>query len=94
MSTTTTTPLSADDLRKLQHMLGATPGHHPKRTWGFRNRYATSGGEALESMRRMEALGLVELRGVSNDMHYFQATEAGCRAAGLVGKQIKNALEE
>lgn len=87
--------LAADDLRKLQHMLGATPGNYPKTKWGFRNYYATSGGPATEAMKRMEAQGLVRL-GYTSDcgMAYYHATEAGCRAAGLVGKQVKRALED
>lgn len=87
--------LAPDDLRKLQHMLGATPGHYPKTKWGFRNYYATSGGPATEAMKRMEVQGLVRLGYTSEcGMAYYHATEAGCRAAGLVGKQIKRALED
>jgi hypothetical protein len=74
-------------------MLGATPGHYPKTKWGWRNYYATTGGPAMEAMKRMEAQGLVKLGHTSNDgMAYYHATEVGCRAAGLAGKQIKRAL--
>ncbi|WP_425953020.1 hypothetical protein [Ralstonia pseudosolanacearum] len=85
--------ISADDLRKLQHMLGAVPGEYPKTKWGWRNYYATSGGPATDAMKRMESQGLVRLGNVSDGgMAYYHATEAGCRAAGLAGKQIKRAL--
>ncbi|WP_175787476.1 hypothetical protein [Burkholderia anthina] len=88
--------LRPDDLRKLQHMLGAVPGHYSKAKWGWRNYYATSGGPATEAMKRMEALGLVQLGHTSEGgMAYYHATEAGCRAAGLTTtKQIKRALED
>ncbi|WP_205822082.1 hypothetical protein [Burkholderia sp. Ac-20349] len=88
--------VSDGDMRKLQHMLGAVPGHYPKAKWGWRNYYATSGGEATEAMKRMEALGLVRLGYTSEGgMAYYSATEAGCRAAGLTtAKQIKRALED
>ncbi|HDR9163638.1 TPA: hypothetical protein QDB28_004042 [Burkholderia vietnamiensis] len=88
--------ISAHDMRKLQHMLGAVPDHYAKAKWGWRNYYATSGGEATEAMKRMEALGLVRLGHTSEGgMAYYHATEAGCRAAGLTTvKQIKRALED
>ncbi|RIJ84997.1 hypothetical protein RSP822_18185 [Ralstonia solanacearum] len=87
------TEIAADDLRKLQHMLGAMPGDYPKTKWGWRNYYATSGGPATEAMKRMEVRGLVRLGHTSDGgMAYYHATEAGCRAAGLVGKQVRRAL--
>jgi hypothetical protein len=87
--------LTAADLRRLQHTVGATQ-HRPKRDWGFRKHYASGdSGEAYESMRRMERLGFMRLGGVSESgMHFFHATEAGCREAGLDAKQIKRALED
>jgi hypothetical protein len=85
--------LTAADLRKLWHMLGAGPDN-PKRNWGYRNHYATSGGETMQALRRMEGLGLVVVGHRSGSMTFFHATEAGCREAGLDAKQIKRALED
>jgi len=86
--------LSDDDRRKLQHMLGAIPGHYPRSKWGFRNHYATNGGPALDALRRMQALGLVSHGRTSGRMEFFHATELGCRAIGLDNKQIQRALED
>jgi hypothetical protein len=83
--------LTVDDLKKLRHMLGMT---YAQREWGFRNYYATSGGEAMTALDRLATLGYVVKGGSSNSMHYYHATENGCIAAGLNAKQIKRALEE
>lgn len=85
--------LTAGDVRKLEHMLGAGPSS-PKRNWGYRNHYATSGGETMSAMRRMESMGLVAAGHRSGRMTFFHATETGCREAGLDAKQIKRALED
>jgi hypothetical protein len=86
--------LTAADLRKLWHMLGAGPDNL-KRNWGYRNHYASgNGGDAYESMCRMERLGLVVAAQRDGSMTFFHATEAGCREAGLDAKQIKRALED
>lgn len=86
--------LTASDLRRLWHMLGA--GHdRPMRNWGYRNHYASGiVGEAYESMCRMERLGLVVAAKRDGSMTFFHATEAGCREAGLDAKQTKRALED
>ncbi len=82
--------VSAEDMENLRHMLGV--GRHiPKRQWGFRNYYAPSAGD-MPSMRRLEAAGLVRRGRPYEDAYYFHATEAGCMAAGLYGKQQQNAL--
>jgi hypothetical protein len=83
--------LTLDDLKKLRHMLGVT---HERRSWGFRNYYATSGGEAMDSLERLTRLGYVAKGGSSDSMHYYHATENGCIAAGLNAKQIKRAMED
>jgi hypothetical protein len=90
------TTLDPADLKRLQHMLGAVPGDHPKRLWGYRNYYAsTPPGNAYESMRKMESLGLVTLGRVSESgMHFFHATVAGCKEAGLHAAAIKRAFED
>ena len=85
--------LIASDLRKLEHMLGAGPSN-PRRNWGYRNHYATSGGEPMEAMRRLESMGLVAAGHRSGSMTFSHATESGCREVGLDAKQIKRALEE
>jgi hypothetical protein len=85
--------LTLDDLKKLRHMLGATP-QYKARDWGFRNYYTTSGGEAMAALDRLVTLGYVSKGGSSERMHYYHATEAGCIAAGLNDKQIKRAFED
>lgn len=83
--------LTLDDLKKLRHMLGMT---YKPRDWGFRNYYATSGGEAMHALDRLATLGYVVKGGRTGDMIYYHATESGCIAAGLNAKQIKRALED
>lgn len=83
--------LTLDDLKKLRHMLGMT---YERRNWGFRNYYATSGGEAMFALDRLARMGYVVKGGNSDSMHYYHATESGCVAAGLNAKQIKRALED
>jgi hypothetical protein len=83
--------LTLDDLKKLRHMLGMT---YERRNWGFRNYYATSGGEAMASLDRLTTLGYVVKGHVDDSMHYYHATEAGMIAAGLNAKQIKRAMED
>jgi len=83
--------LTLDDLKKLRHMLGMT---YEPRDWGFRNYYATSGGEAMQALDRLVTMGYVVKSRTSGDsMHYYHATEAGMIAAGLSAKQIKRAME-
>lgn len=83
--------LTLDDLKKLRHMLGMT---YERSNWGFRNYYATSGGEAMEALDRLVTLGFV-IKGHSSDgMSYYHATENGCIAAGLSARQIKRAMED
>ena len=84
--------LTADDLKKLRHMLGAEPDRR-KRDWGFRNYYACSKGNE-ESMRRLEAAGFARQGRPYNDSYYFHATEEGCKAVGMNAAQIKRAMED
>jgi hypothetical protein len=91
-STTAATP-TVDDMRKLRHMLGATDQYKP-RDYGFRNYYATSGGEATEAMERLVAAGLAEKGGSSPHMTYYHATRKGCEFIGFTKAQIARAFEE
>jgi hypothetical protein len=86
------THLSESDLRKLRHMLGADTDKRSQ--WGYRNYYATSGGPAMDALERMQTLGLVQIYSIRDEMKYYRATEAGCKAAGLNAKQIKRALND
>ncbi len=81
-------PTIVYDMDNLRHMLGIRDGTH-KRDYGYRNYYNTSdGGPDVESMKRLQALGLT-LPGRPN---YWHATEAGCKAVGLNEKQIRRAI--
>jgi hypothetical protein len=84
--------ISPSDVKKLRHMLGATEQYKP-RDFGFRNYYATSGGEAMEAMERLVAAGLAEKGHSSANMTYYHATLAGCEFIGLNKAQIKRAFD-
>jgi hypothetical protein len=80
------------DMDNLRHMLGARSDNR-KRDWGYRNHYCTSpGGDAYDSMVRLEAAGLVKKGRVGVVNVFFHATEAGCRAIGFDDKQTKRAV--
>lgn len=84
---------SKADIDNLRHMLGAT-SHTPKRDWGYRNHFA-AGIADTPSMERLVAAGLVVREGrLGSSQHYYYATEAGCKAAGLNRAQTKRALED
>lgn len=83
--------LTLEDLHILRHMVGM--GEKP-RDWGYRNYYATSGGPAKEALDRLSTLAYVTKGRADETMAYYHATESGCIAAGLTGKQIKRALED
>lgn len=85
--------LTADDMRKLRHMLGATDQYKPSQ-YGFRNYYATSGGASTEAMERLVAAGLATKGGSSPSMTYYHATLKGCEFIGFTKAQIKRAFEE
>ncbi|MEW6022816.1 MAG: hypothetical protein AB1807_11820 [Pseudomonadota bacterium] len=87
--------ITPDDIRKLRHMLGASE-QHKKRDYGFRNYYATSGGEAMEAMERLVAAGLAKKGQTSETgkMHYYHATVKGCEFIGFTKAQIKRAFDE
>lgn len=90
----TSSRLDAEDLDNLQHMLGVNQAYK-KRDWGNRNSFCCEIGSPTE--QRMVSLvyqGLVSRGAEINDGRdvYFYATEAGCRAAGLKGKQIARAM--
>ena len=82
--------LQPEDLEILRHMLGATP-HHPVARWGFRNEYLVNHRDR-PSMQRLMAAGFVRVGSSLLDMHYFHATDAGCRLAGLSAKRAAVAL--
>lgn len=86
-------PVTAADLDKLRHMLGATQDRKPK-DWGFRNYYASGKGEPELAMRRLEAAGFVKQGRAYMDSFYFHATEEGCKALGFNKAQIKRAMED
>jgi hypothetical protein len=86
--------ITAEDLDRLRHMLGADPRRYTQKQWGFRNYYACGGGEPEQSMRRLEAAGFVQQGCAYKDSFYFHATEDGCKAAGMNAAQIKRALED
>jgi hypothetical protein len=86
--------LTKSQEQKLRHMLGAETGRYPKRSWGFRNHYACgreNDGD-LEELLSMVDAGLLTKGREAYKLVFFHATEAGCRAVGLKGKQIRNAL--
>lgn len=82
--------VSDDDMEKLRHMVGATGKN--RRRWGCRNHYAP-GGDAAEAMERLHAAGLVERGRPYYDVHYYHATEAGCRAVGMGRVTMRRCLE-
>lgn len=85
--------ITAEDLKKLRHMLGVGP-YRPQRHWGLRNYFACGGGENEKSMRRLEAAGFVRQGHPYNESFYFHATEEGCKAVGMNAAQIKRAMED
>jgi hypothetical protein len=82
--------LQPEDLEILRHMLGATP-HHPVARWGFRNEYLCNHRDR-PSIMRLVAAGFVRVGSSLLHMHYFHATDAGCRLAGLSAKRAAVAL--
>ena len=75
------------DLDNLRHMVGAKDKNP-----GYRNVFAP-GGENVASMKRLEVAGLViQGRVFVDDVHYYHATQLGCRAIGLSNAAIKRAL--
>ena len=84
--------LTPEDMDNLRHMLGAELRYHRKQ-WGFRNHFAPSPAD-IPSMKRLEAAGYIsEGREYGHMEHFYHATEAGCKAAGLSKSRIKVALE-
>lgn len=84
--------VTAGDIDKLRHMLGAVP-HLPKSSYGLRNYFAAGTNQQI-SMRRLRDAGLVTEGGASGDLVYFHATLAGCNEIGLSKAAIKRALED
>lgn len=81
-----------EDLKRLQHTLGAVP-HRIKREWGLRNYFcAADGGGAFQSMQRLAGAGLAAAGHADDDQTYFHATRLGCKAAGLDAAQTRRAL--
>lgn len=93
MNAVETITVALGDVKKLRHMLGATDQYKP-RDYGFRNCYATSGGEATEAMDRLVAAGLATKGGSSPNMTYYHATVKGCEFIGFTKAQIKRAFED
>lgn len=86
--------LTEQQEKKLRHMLGAEPGRYRKNEWGFRNHYAASpGGSDYAELKTLETEGLVTQGRVSETLVFFHATEMGCRAIGMVKKQIERAFK-
>lgn len=83
--------ITASDLDKLRHMLGAVPGR--QKQWGFRNYFAAGKGHE-PAMRRLESAGFVVQGRAYNESFYFHATEEGCKAVGMNKAQIKRAMED
>jgi len=85
--------VAPSDVKKLRHMLGASEGYKEAEK-GFRNYYATSGGEAMAAMERLVAAGLALKGRSSTEMTYYHATRAGAEFIGLTARQIKRAFED
>lgn len=86
--------LAKEHERKLRHMLGAEH-HYRKNQWGFRNHYAAgTNSTAHHELNEMAALGLVKQGRTTENMVFFHATEAGCKAIGLTKAQIARAFED
>lgn len=85
--------IAPSDVKKLRHMLGASDQYKP-RDYGFRNYYATSGGEAMEALDRLVVAGLAKKGQSSEHMTYYHATVAGCEFIGFTKAQIKRAFED
>lgn len=90
MNTCNPSDTDIEDMNNLRHMLGI--GRHiPKKQWGFRNYFAAAISD-MPSMTRLELAGLVRRGRPYEDAYYFHATEVGCVAAGLNGKQMREAV--
>jgi len=75
--------IKVSDLDKLHHMLGTG-----SRSPGFRNYYC-AGDNDIPAMERLVMAGLVR----SKSHKYYEATEQGCRVAGLSKAATKRAME-
>ena len=85
--------VTADDMKKLRHMLGATE-RRPKNNWGFRNYYA-AGADSVPSMERLVAAGYCVRGAPYMEAHYYyHATREGCAAAGLSKAATARAFED
>lgn len=93
MSADETITVAFGDISKLRHMLGSSSRYEP-RDYGFRNYYATSGGEATEAMDRLVAAGLATKGDSSPSMAYYHATIKGCEFIGFTKAQIKRVFED
>jgi len=87
-----TADITADDLAKLQFMLGAVPGRDLKHRWGARNHYCC-GVQDRAAMERLVSAGLARVGAPLLTSLYFHATTAGCRAVGMGAAGIRLALE-
>lgn len=85
-----TAGLEEGDLATLRFMFGATP-HYVTTRWDFLNHYLCN-VQDLDAMRRLELAGLVTAGTPLLQLHYFHATNDGCRLAGLSAKRAAVAL--
>jgi len=91
--TTAPITIAPADIKRLRHMLGASDRYKPHH-YGFRNYYATSGGESMEAMDRLVTAGLATKGGSSPNMTYYHATAEGCEFIGFTKAQIKRTFED
>jgi len=82
--------LQPEDLEILRHMLGATP-HHARVHWGFRNEYLANHRDR-PALERLLKAGFIRFGRSLLLLHYFHATAAGCKLAGLSAKRAAVAL--
>lgn len=86
--------LSELELSILCHALGASRWM-PREKRGYRNRYIANRHDSrtMGALRELELLGLMVRRpDTGAELLSFNATEAGCRAAGLDDEQTRRAL--
>ena len=84
--------VTAEDMKKRKHMLGATE-NRPKKEWGFRN-YFAAGQNAVPGLERLVTAGLCVRGAPYMDAHYYHATQEGCAAVGLSKAATKRAFED
>lgn len=81
--------LQPEDHDILRFMLGVKQS--PRSQWGNRNVYLARSSE-LPSMNRLLTAGFVRAGEKILEVHYYHATGAGAKLAGLNGSAIRRAL--